>query len=438
MNKRYFHLSLFYIMIFLLLNLTFAQESNELKVNGGLMYTSWVESDDKMPCILTIETPQISSQERYPLQVILLIDASQHMIGAPIQNAKITAKQILGALSDKDMFSIITYSAYARIIIPLQPMNSNNRRSAEGAINRIKYENNRNMSEGLKKAAEQFNRYKGQRSSGHYIMLLTNGDPDKGTTDPKQLLSSVEDLSKKYDVKMSTLGYDKDFNENFLIDCATKTGGQAYFVEEENISEIPKIFTDEMRRITNISTHSVTLEIIPPSGATITNIEGGKLVDGKIFISDIQAKITKPVMFELKGRPNKSRDLEVNIEYVDPVRLTSRKSRIYIDVPLGSGGHEYDKDFGPKLIEYTVHKNVAQTVEKLKEGNKNLRRDYGEKFRLTVKKLEKDNLIIRSDYLEEAIKNFTQLQRDIENAAILDPILTKRVKYSLLKLLYGK
>jgi uncharacterized protein YegL len=402
------------------------------------MYTSWIESDETMTCGLTIETPTMPSQERYPLQVILLIDASQHMIGSPIQNAKMSAKTILGSLSDKDMFGIITYSAHVRIVVPLQPLNSNNRRSAEGAINRIKYENNRDLSDGLKKAAEQFNRYKGQRSSGHYIMLFTNGDPDKGTTDPDGLLSLVKDLAKEYNIKISTLGYDRYYNENLLIDCATETGGQAYFVEEEDISEVPKVFADEMRRITSISIHKVTLEIIPPSGATVTNIEGGKLKDGKITLGDLQAEKTKSVIFELKGRPSKSRDLEVNVDYVDPVRLTSRKTRIYIDVPLSSGEHEYDKNFGPWLIEYSVQKNVAEAVEKIKEGKKDFRREYGEQFKEKVKQLEKDNLIIRSDYLKEAINDFAQLQRDIENAAILDPILIKQVKYRLLQLLYGK
>jgi hypothetical protein len=360
------------------------------------------------------------------------------MIGSPIQNAKMSAKTILGSLSDKDMFGIITYSAHVRIVVPLQPLNSNNRRSAEGAINRIKYENNRDLSDGLKKAAEQFNRYKGQRSSGHYIMLFTNGDPDKGTTDPDGLLSLVKDLAKEYNIKISTLGYDRYYNENLLIDCATETGGQAYFVEEEDISEVPKVFADEMRRITSISIHKVTLEIIPPSGATVTNIEGGKLKDGKITLGDLQAEKTKSVIFELKGRPSKSRDLEVNVDYVDPVRLTSRKTRIYIDVPLSSGEHEYDKNFGPWLIEYSVQKNVAEAVEKIKEGKKDFRREYGEQFKEKVKQLEKDNLIIRSDYLKEAINDFAQLQRDIENAAILDPILIKQVKYRLLQLLYGK
>ena len=431
----YFHCCLLILLI--LFSPLFPEDTKELTVTGGLMYTSWVESEKSITCGLTIETPSTITTDRYPLQVVLVIDVSRHMEGAALQNAKTCAKNILDKLFDTDIFGLITYSKYARIASPLQPLNPNNRRNAINAINRIKYDVGRNLSEGLKKGAEEFGRFKGHRSAGHHILLFTNGEATVGTTDLSQLLSLATDLSGENDFQISTFGYDRFYNEDFLISLAKNTDGRAYFIEEENMAEMTYPADKEVKRIMETIANDVTLEILIPSGSEIKNVYGGKLKDEKIIIGKVQSGIKLPVIFNITGRPSRRKDLIVNVDYVEPVRLSPRKSRIYVDIPLGSGEPDYDKKFAPALIEFNAHRDVAETIEKIRGKEKGVRAKYAEQFKETVKKLEQVGVELHSEYFTSSVEQFWQLQRDIENQAIEDELLIKKIKYNLLNFIYG-
>lgn len=426
------------IIMVLFFAFPYSEELKELTVTGGLMYTAWVESEKSITCGLTIETPTAISTERYPLQVVLVIDASRQMEGAAMQNAKTCAKNILDKLLDTDMFGLITYSKYARIVSPLQPLNANNRRNAASAISRIKYDVGRNLSDGLKKGAEQFSKFKGQRSAGHHILLFTNGEATVGTTDLEQLTSLGMDLSKEYDIRISTFGYDRFYNEDFLIGLAKKTDGRAYFIEEEHMAEMTYPAEKEIKRIMETFANNVTLEIIIPSGSELKNVYAGKLEEEKIIVGKVQAGIKLPVNFDIVGRPSRRKDLEINIEYAEPVRLSPRKTRIYLDIPLSSGEAEFDEKFAPELIEYNTYRDVMETIENIRGKDKSIRVKYANEFKETVKKLEQMDVKLHSDYFTECVQRFWQLWRDIENAAIEEELLIKRIKYKFLELTYGK
>lgn len=416
--------------------ISYAEEVKELQIKGGLLYQAWSDSAESMPCGITIHTPT-AVPDRYPLQVVMLIDASYHMEGAPIQQAKASAKAVLDLLADTDMFGLITYSQYARDLFSIQPLNPNNRRNAVSAIDRSKYEKGRNLSEGLLKAGEQFNKFKGQRSSGQYIILITNGNPDKGVTDFSQLLDQVTKLAEDYNVHFTTIGYDQFYDENFLIDCARKTGGRAYFIEEMAINTMTAIVIDEVKRITETCVLDVTVELITPSASSIDHVYGGALRDDKIYIGNLAAGLKQSILFELTGRPKRRRDLEVNVDYMEPVRKTPRTERIYVDIPVGTGHQSYDTQFGPLLLNYTIQKGLAEAIEQIRDGESYVRKDFAESFKQTIKQLEQDNVSLKSDYLAESIKYYKQVRHDIENGAIEDALLTKKIKYHFLELTYG-
>lgn len=439
MNLRSF-LSITLIFFTLTISLTgrvTAEEAKELSITGGLLYRTWAESHTSLTCALTIKTPSEVPKGRYPVQVVCVIDASLKMEGAAIQQAKASAKGVLDLLSDEDMFGLVTYSQYARELFPLKPLNPNNRRNALNAVSRIKYERGRNLSEGMKKGAEQFGKYKGLRSSGQYMLIITNGDPDKGITDPAKLISSAKALAKKNSFHITTVGYDRFFDENMLIALAEKTGGRAYFMAEENIGDMTKIVSREIKRITETSVQKVTIEIITPSGSTIEKVCGGTQEGDNIILGTLQADLKKIIIFDIAGRPSKRKDLEINISHVEPIRMTSRNSRIYLDIPIGSEDPKYDEKFAPIILDFLIQRGLSERIEQIRNNENQVRKDFADLFKETVKKLEQDNVVLQSEYLAKKVEDFKQVQRDIENGAIEDNLLTKRIKYSFLALTYG-
>lgn len=424
------------LVIILNISLSLAQSENNLKLTGGLIHTQWVESKKSITCGFNITTPQRGNANRHPVQVVLLVDAGPTMVGAAMQAAKKSAEKILGSLSDKDLYSIITYATYARIILPLQPLNVNNRRKAATVISRMKYDKGCNLSDGLKKTEEQLIRVKGQRTSGRLLIIVGNGKPNKGITDKKKLLSMVESLASNQNLFITTIGYDKDYDEDFYISMTKKHIGRAFFVEREQADVMESIIQEEIAKLTNVYASKLDLEIILPSGSTIKNVTGGLLKDNHIHIGSIPGNLVTSVFFDIVGRPSKNRDIEINIEYIEPVRQSTHKERVYFDLPVGSGKIEYDEHFGPNLLEYTTLRNLVDNIESLRKGGKPARQNLAASFKKTVKKIEQDNLILRSDYLTKVHTDLVQLQRDIENSAIDVELLIKRVKYKFIGLGY--
>jgi len=425
-------------LLFLLSATVFSQEVKELTVGGGLLYTAWRESDPSITCGLTVTTPSAAPRDRYPLQVLVVIDASRAMEGAAMQYAKTSAKNCVDILLDKDMFGLITYSKYIQLAAPLQPLNPNNRRNAIAAAGRIKYEEGRNLSDALKKCAEQFSKYKGQNTAGRHILLFTNGEPNLGVIGLGELQALALDLAKQNDVRISTFGYDRFYNEDFLIACAGQTGGRAYFIEEQKIADMPYFVNKEIQRIMNTFAQNVTLDLTIPSGSTIENVYGGTVTGSKIVVGVMQAGIRHPVIFDIKGRPSQRKDLVVNVDYTEPVRMNVRKARVYVDIPLGTGDAAYDGDNAPLLIKFNTWNNVMKTIESIRSRPKDVRTEYAARFKETVKTLDQITVMVRSGDIKKSVEEFWQLQRDIENAAIEEDLLIKRIKYKVLSILYGE
>lgn len=410
----------------------------ELTVTPALLYTNWAETNEFCTGVLTIETPAIAPSSRYPVQVVLLIDASLEMEGAAIQQAKLSAQNIINLLSDDDLFGLVTYSQYVSEVFALQPLNPNNRKNALSAVNRIKYEKGRDLSEGLKKGAEQFTKYKGQRCSGQYLVILTNGNPDMGITDREKLTDLASTLAHKNTFQITTIGYDKKFDELFLIGCSQKTGGRAYFIEEEQIAQLTKIITSELKRITATCVKSLTIECFLPSGTTIKTVSGATLQDGKIVIGDLPADMRLMVVFTLAGRPSRSKEIEFSIDYNEPVRLTNRKARLYLDMPVAAAKAEFDEQYAPQLLDYTTKQGLYEAVEQIRTGEKYVRNDFGNSFKKTILSLEQDNVQLKSDYLTQAIIELKKTHKDLVNEAIENDLLLKRIKYSFLLFSYGQ
>ena len=414
----------------------FAEEIKNLKVSGGLLYKSWVESDTSMIGGITIETPANTTNDRNPLQVLLLVDVSQSMMGEALQNAKKSALTVVKHLMDKDIFGLITYSGYGKVLIPMQPLNSNNRNSVIRDISRLKHENKRNLSEGLKKTFEQFERYKGQRSLGKYIFLLTNGNANDGVTETSQLLTMAESFSHQNKVSFSTFGYNRNFDSEFLISLAQQTWGHAYYIDESNVQNMSDYFQKEITRINDISVQNLYIEIKTPSVSSIKNVNGGVLTDeGTIFVGNFQANIKKNVVFEIAGRPDRRKELLINIRYIEPKRLTKRKTRVYIDIPVSTGKPSYDRNYGPVLIEYTTKRDLAEKITIIKE--KKGRIAYVKQVNEKILLLENDNNSINSDHISDFIQRLNQIKNDLANGAIESELLMKRLKYDFVALTYA-
>lgn len=427
------------LTIFILLVSSFGifAELNEIALTGGPLYAEWSQADSSITCGLMVKAPSDGSKDRDPLQVLLVIDMSRSMEGAALQNAKSAAHTVLKSCADNDMFGIITFSDNAQTAFPLQPITGNNRQTAQSVISRLRYGGDRNLYSGIQSSVEQFKRFKSYRSSGRHMLLLTNGDPDRGKKNKNELISYIEKMADDYSFQISTFGYDFHFDENFLTACARKTRGRAYFIEEDSVSVMAGYFQKEMKKIADIAAQHVTLHIAVPEGTVMRNVYGGEVKDNTIAIGNVSPQSSHPVFFDLVKRPSRRRDIPVTIRYTEPIQQVSRKVRTYLDIPFTDENPVYNKEYAPMIMEFLTLRHLAETIDIINSSDKAVRRSYAESFQKKVKEFEHAAISIRSDRMKDVMERFKNIERDLENTAIESLLIIKRVKYQFLAFLYG-
>jgi Mg-chelatase subunit ChlD len=414
----------------------FGQDSREVTVSAAPIYRGWSDQDSSITCGLTIQAPSVTSQRRKQVQLILAIDVSHTMQGEPLQNAKKAAQAVVDALSEGDLFGLITYSTYGRVVCPLQPLTKVNRRSVQTAIDCLGDEKDRNLLEALTKADAEFARFKGQDVLGRYVFVLTNGNPDKGVTDTAEILSGARSLAQRQGVGISTFGYKQDaydFNEDLLMDLAFQNNGRAYFIEEHG--DMIKPFMAETQRVCQAAVRRLEIEILPPDNAKVEYVEGAVFANNRLIIGEMAAASTRLVIFDLAGRPAKQKDCVINVYNLDADEYSIHKRRNYLDIPLTTGISQFNPAIAPQILVYELQAFMAGSQKELIAN----RQDFYTVFRSHLLELERYNGQLNSDYIRQADERFKTFGETVlANAALQDALVIKRIKYDAAKMLYGE
>jgi Mg-chelatase subunit ChlD len=412
---------------------------NDLAMNGGPVTIAWPESDTFVTCAVTIVAPLEKIDRRKPVLLVLAIDVSRPMQGEVLKYVKKAARGVVEMLNDGDVLGVVAFSTYARVAFPMQPLTAGVRTNAHNAINGLGDEDKRNSVEGMQRAAEQFERFKGQDAIGRHIFLITNGDANQGTTDNKAVEKKMIKLVQPYDACISTFGFKyfdrtgEDFNEELLENIARRTRGRYYFIDD--VQDMASRLSEEANRICNATARKVKLRISTPGRASrITNVEGGYTEKGVIVVGDMAPGAMRMVLFDIEGRPSRQRDCEVVATYLEGDRLGEREERIYLDIPLTGGSTRLNPNTAPRIIVYDLQASLAETSEEILKN----RKEYTLVFRDKIVELEQENVILDSDYVRDALKYYKQFDRVLDNSSVEHSVVIKHIKYRQQRLLLGK
>jgi uncharacterized protein YegL len=411
------------------------QDVREVTVTGAPIYRGWSDQEPSITCGLTIQAPSVAPQRRKQVQLILAIDVSRTMQGEPLQNAKKAAAAVVDALSEGDLFGLIAFSTYGRVVSPLQPLTKVNRRSVQTTIDGLADEKERNLMEVITKTDAEFTRFKGQDAVGRYLLILTNGNPDRGATAPAEILGAAAALAKQ-GVSISTFGYKQDsydFNEDLLLDLGLQNNGRAYFIEEHG--DMIRPFMTEVRRVCQAAVRRLEIEILPPDSAKVEMVEGATFADNRFSIGEMAAGSTRLVIFELAGRPAKQKDCVINLYYLDADEYSIRKRRNYLDIPLLTGMPQFNPAIAPQILVYELQAFLADNQKGIVAN----RQEFTTVFRSRLLELERYNGQINSDLIRRAAERFKTFGETVlANAAMQDALVIKRIKYDAAEMLYGE
>jgi Ca-activated chloride channel family protein len=175
-----------------------------------------------------------------PLNLCLLLDRSTSMQGENMDMVKTTAIQVMRKLRAQDTFSVVIFSDRAEVLIPASRNQELNK--LEARIQMLQPSGGTEMFPALDAGFHEVSRNLNRTQVNHLIMLTdgrTYGDEQK-----------CLDLAKKASengIGISALGIGHEWNDEFLDDLASRTGGSSMYVASPH--DIQRILLEKFNRL---------------------------------------------------------------------------------------------------------------------------------------------------------------------------------------------
>ncbi|XP_026976869.1 inter-alpha-trypsin inhibitor heavy chain H4 isoform X3 [Sagmatias obliquidens] len=177
-----------------------------------------------------------------PKNVIFVIDKSGSMSGRKIQQTREALIKILGDLGPRDQFNLISFSGEATPWKPqLVAASAENVNEAKSYATAIQAQGGTNINDAILMAVQLLERANREEllppGSVTLIILLTDGDPTVGETNPSEIQKNVQEAIDGQH-SLFCLGFGFDVSYAFLEKLALDNGGLARRIYEDSDSAL--------------------------------------------------------------------------------------------------------------------------------------------------------------------------------------------------------
>jgi Ca-activated chloride channel homolog len=336
--------------------------------------------DDTLAYLLIKLTPNVPVQTRVlPINLNLVIDVSRSMKGDKINFAREAAKLLVSSLREDDWVSVITFSDYAKVVVPASQVT--NRPLIFSLIDKIRIQNGTRMFLGMDAGVREIRKVEFVNKISR-IILLTDGE-----TEGEDQCRKIAEHERENHLVITTLGIGEKYNENLLSHISDATLGLFYHLKDpRQISDIMKKefenASDSVITETKLSLNlgeNVRLDsldrIFPGCVRLQPRLEAG----GKILVVDIgsiQREDTTILGAQLK-LPSHSAGrwqiAEVSVNYKVPglcIEDIAESSNIFVEY---TGDQTLCKRVDREVTGYfnqiSTQKLIEQAITETKQGN---------------------------------------------------------------------
>lgn len=202
---------------------------------------------------------------RLPLALSIVIDRSGSMSGKPLQQAIAAAETLVNQLDGRDEVSVVAFDDTAKTVIYPTPADRHD--DIRKQLRTIHPGGATNLHAGwLEGCGHVRDHAAGDGRAIRRVLLLTDGDANVGTTDPKRLAAEAAEWAKR-DISTTTLGFGRDFNEDLLLKMAEASGGNFYYIETPD--DACQVFQIEGETLTSVAAQKLVLTLRPAAGSGV-------------------------------------------------------------------------------------------------------------------------------------------------------------------------
>ncbi|RHX93157.1 anti-sigma factor antagonist [Leptospira stimsonii] len=358
-----------------------------------------------------------ANPDRRPIVLGLAIDRSWSMKGEKLEAVIQSASSLVNWLTRRDFLSVIAYAEDIHVIQPIVQLVEKS--SIINRIHTIQPGTSTNLSGGWLHTLRGLELFSDSTVYKRAI-LLTDGNPTQGITDPLDLIQIAGDHYKK-GISTTVIGFGDDFNEILLKDIADAGGGNFYYIESPEATG--DIFFREFGDIGSLYAQSIE-----------TKVQFGSDVEFLELLSDI------PYYTELdpeQSSRTKAIVLQCGDMRADDIRNIVLKVRTHPENLI----HNADKESGISVASSFYNLSEKMKLEKVSFQlnpdwkSTSIKEDADVIVESIVAKsgkmLKKASSLIKEGSLEDASKVLTSLIKDVDNQLDLAPDVMGSLKSRL-------
>jgi Ca-activated chloride channel family protein len=236
------------------------------------------------------------------LNLTLVVDHSTSMKEeGRLDRMKAAAYHVVDQLSDKDILSVVTFSDRADVLIQAAPVVD--KIGIKARIATTQAQGATEMLQGLTAGLKENVRNAGKNFVNH-IILITDG---RTYGDELQCLA-LADQAAKHGIGISAMGIGKDWNDIFLDQLATRTGGTSEYINSP--SAVTRFLNDRVKNLGQTYAERVAISLAPDpdikieSAFRLTPNPNPILVEtDPILVGQMQVSTITSIIFQLQLPP---------------------------------------------------------------------------------------------------------------------------------------
>lgn len=210
-----------------------------------------IEEEQMLYLLIDISPAATMAAKRLPLNLCLVIDRSTSMQdGHRMEQVKAAAHQIIEDLRDNDVFSIVTFSDRAEIVVPGHM--GGDKISAKAKVSAIRPKGGTEIYQGLVAGVQELNRRRRLQAVNHLI-LLTDGQT---YGDEEECLELAEE-SGRQGIGISAFGIGEDWNDELLDAIAETSGGVSAYID--SASRVRRLLRQRVQGLSTVYAQNLRL-----------------------------------------------------------------------------------------------------------------------------------------------------------------------------------
>ncbi|HVN16060.1 MAG TPA: DnaJ domain-containing protein [Anaerolineales bacterium] len=236
-----------------------------------------------------------------PLNVALVLDRSTSMQGEKMDVVKSAAIQLLRSLRPEDIFSVVTFSDRAEVIVPAAYQRDLHK--LESRIQMLQPSGATEIFQGLELGMQEVRRGLDPARVNH-IILLTDGH----TYGDEQASLQLAEEAAKQNIGISGMGIGNDWNDIFLDALASATGGSSAYIAKPQ--DIQRILVEKFKALANTFADEVVLDFTSQEGVDLNYAfriqpEGGPVaLERPLRLGPILQDVPLNILFEFVVQPS--------------------------------------------------------------------------------------------------------------------------------------